>query len=791
VLILLIYNSYDDKYYKELYDWGPEKKHSLQEVYIDYQKISHGSDGQLNDMFSLFVEHAIDFIPAVSMALEKIRVHKIKKPKKRIAARFFNVNKFYSINDIKSSMISQYVSIKGVVLRTSPIKLLITGITFQCLECKINMVRRFPDGIFIQPTFCDNDGCKSKIFIPDKTTSQSILYQRVRIQEINDEASIDNSGRLPKSIECELKENLVSSVVSGDIVVVNGVLKTERAEDSESRAFNVGKNKVQGLFVSYVDANTVINVKYQEKHLNHNNEDEFSEDDMKIIEALANTRNIFPLLVRSFCPTIYGQELVKAGIILAITGGSNLEEADKEANNSHNTKYRTSIRPDCHILIIGDPGQGKSQMLKFVSNIVPRGVYVCGNATSNAGLTVAVTKDAHTGEGSLEAGALVLSDQGVCCIDEFDKMSSEHLSLLEAMEQQTVSIAKSGVMCSLSTRTTIVAAANPKGGHYNKSKNVKDNIKISNAILSRFDLVFLLLDHPDPCRDQKLSEHVMKLHNTKKRKRDQFESYEDEGKANPTASGNITFTQFQTKFTNNFYNFKNKGLSPFPGEIQKQKTPEKSNFNSEKFCSLTERLTAICDQFTPNQVLDQNIFRKYIAYIKRNIHPYLTPEAGEVIKTFFVSLRENSDSNNSLTTTTRQLESLIRLSQARAKLECRTEVTEQDAMDVVDLMQESLFDALEDLSGGGVSIKGARGKAVNMNNIGILSVPKQTKLFIDKLREEAKMKNSFLFEYQDLLGISRSMNMNVGDFSEYIDKLNQQSYLILKGSKLYELNSKY
>lgn len=106
-------------------------------------------------------------------------------------------------------------------------------------------------------------------------------------------------------------------------------------------------------------------------------------------------------------------------------------------------------------------------------------------------------------------------------------------------------------------------------------------------------------------------------------------------------------------------------------------------------------------------------------------------------------------------------------------------------------MQESLFDALEDLSGGGVSIKGARGKTVNMNNVGILSVPKQTKLFIDKLREEAKTRGSFLFEYQDLLGMSRSMNMNVGDFSEYIDKLNQQSYLILKGSKLYELNSKY
>ena len=465
-MILQIYNSFDEQHYKSVYEWGPEKKHSVLEVYIDYQKMIQGPDRQLTDMFLMFTEHAIDFIPAISLALEKIRIFKLKKPRKKIVVRFYNVDKFYYINDIKSNMINHFVSVKGIVLRTSPIKLLITGITFECIECKTKMARRFPDGIFIQPISCDNQGCKSKIFIPDKVTSQSILYQRVRIQEINDEATIDNTGRLPKSIECELKENLVNSVVSGDIVVVNGILKTERAEDSESRVFNSGKNKVQGLFVSYIDVNTIINTKYQEKHRNHNNEDEFSEDDMKIFEALANTRNIFPLLVRSFCPTIYGQELVKAGIILAIIGGSNLDEVEKENNPGLRKKFRVGLRPDSHVLIIGDPGQGKSQMLKFVSNIVPRGVYVCGNATTSAGLTVAVTKDSHSGEGSLEAGALVLSDQGVCCIDEFDKMTSEHLSLLEAMEQQTVSIAKSGVMCSLSTRTTIVAAANPKGGHY-------------------------------------------------------------------------------------------------------------------------------------------------------------------------------------------------------------------------------------------------------------------------------------------------------------------------------------
>jgi len=462
----MIFNSYDEEYYKKIYEWGGDKRYGLIEVFIDFQKLLSGPNKEISSVFAYFTENAVDYIPSVSLALEKIRIHKLKKPRKRVIARFYNVEKFYSINDIKSSMINHYVSVKGIVLRTSSVKLLTTALTFQCAECKSNLYRKFTDGIFTMPMACDDKTCKSKLFIPDKASAQTILYQRVRIQEINDETTGDTSGRIPKTIDCELKENLVNSVISGDIVIVNGVLKTEKAEEAESKVFGGGKNKVQGLFISYIDVNSISNCKYNEKYHNHLNEDEFSEDDIRIIETLANTKNIFPLLVKSFCPAIYGHELIKAGIILAIVGGSNLERVEAGKSGNKSQKYKTSLRPDCHVLLIGDPGQGKSQMLKFVSNIVPRGVYVCGNAATTAGLTVTVTKDSATGEGSLEGGALVLSDQGVCCIDEFDKMTSEHLSLLEAMEQQTVSIAKSGVMCSLSTRTTVVAAANPKGGHY-------------------------------------------------------------------------------------------------------------------------------------------------------------------------------------------------------------------------------------------------------------------------------------------------------------------------------------
>lgn len=155
------------------------------------------------------------------------------------------------------------------------------------------------------------------------------------------------------------------------------------------------------------------------------------------------------------------------------------------------------IRPDIHMLMVGEPGLGKSQMLKHIINVAPRGVYVCGNSTTNAGLTATLVRDQFTNESNLEAGALVLSDLGTCCIDEFDKMTSDQHTLLEAMEQQTVSIAKGGILGSLSARCSVVACANPATGHYNRSRTILENIRVSNAILSRFDLVFLMLDDPD------------------------------------------------------------------------------------------------------------------------------------------------------------------------------------------------------------------------------------------------------------------------------------------------------
>jgi len=379
---------------------------------------------------------------------------------------------------------------------------------------------------------------------------------------------------------------------------------------------------------------------------------------------------------------------------------------------------------------VGDPGLGKSQLLKALCEIAPRGVYVCGSYSTTTGLTVTLLRDPSSGDYALEAGALVLGDQGICCIDEFDKMKHEHPALLEAMEQQSVSIAKAGIVCNLPARTAVIAAANPVGGHYNKAKTVAENIKMSTALLSRFDLIFILLDRPDEERDQLLSDHVIALH----------------GKDNSKLNQN-----------------------------QRQDTPSPNT----SVQSQSDLLTRLLNVPSKPSAIPARKLRKFIGYAKKYCPaPALTPEACQVLQDFYISLREKKGSADYTPITTRQLESMIRLSESRARLELRDTVTKQDAEDVVQIMRQSLKEAFEDDF-----------QCFDFRKTATMGKKKLQTLFISILTEKSKKLFSRDFSYTELRQVATEAHLNIPNFDEFIDYLNFHNYLLKKGPSTYQLQT--
>lgn len=367
-----------------------------------------------------------------------------------------------------------------------------------------------------------------------------------------------------------------------------------------------------------------------------NSSSPFTIEEREIIQTIAGNKNSFKLLVDSLCPDIFGHEVIKAGLLLALFRG----------------RENGVTRSNPHILIVGDPGLGKSQMLSAVAGVAPRSVFVGANTSTAAGLTATLHQEGGPGEYALEAGALVLADQGCCCIDEFDKLT-EHRVLLDVMEQQVVNVAKAGVVCSLPARTSILAAANPVGGHYNHEKTISQNIKLDEALLSRFDLIFVLLDRPDQEIDRYLSEQILSKISTSS-KTTQNNKLNEFSKAKTLAS---QITQTAESLHSNMF-------------LRNLSKKNQTNTNS-------------------NALISPQLLRKYISYAQRFISPKMSPEAGQVLKEFYLSCRQNKNNQNStdsLPVTTRQLESAVRLSEARAKAELRLTVTKEDAEDVVSIM---------------------------------------------------------------------------------------------------------
>jgi replicative DNA helicase Mcm len=425
------------------------------------------------------------------------------------------------------------------------------------------------------------------------------------VQELPEELP---PGRIPRSVQAIITNDLVDTVKPGDRINIMGIFKSVLAQSTKS--YN------STLFKTFIDVNYIDPEDKSDRLV------ELSKEDKEIIEKLSKEPMIQKKIARSISPNIYGRDQLKMACALSLFGGTRRKKPGGG--------YK---RGDLHFLVVGDPGTGKSEILKGAVDVSPRGLYTSGKGSTGVGLTAAVIKEGETGQMNLEAGVVVLANGGVAAIDEFDKMdTSDRSALHEAMEQQTVSIAKAGIVATLKAQTAIIAAANPYSGRYDRYKTPTQNIRLPPSLLSRFDLIFVIVDRPNKPEDAQMAEFILKNSMVKP-----DEEFED---ANET-------------------------IAPIP----------------------------------------RDLLKKYIKHAKRACKPILSDEAKEKIKQFYLELRGQYESDDAIISIlARNLDALVRLSEAYAKMALRDKVTKEDVEEIIKLFKRFLKDTGYDETSGKIDM---------------------------------------------------------------------------------------
>lgn len=476
-------------------------------------------------------------------------------------------------------------------------------------------------------------------------------HQTISIQEMPERAP---AGQLPRGVDVILDDDLVDKVKPGDRVQLVGIFRT---------LGNRNTNHNSALFKTIILANNIVLL--SSKASGGVATATITDTDIRNINKVAKKRNLFELLSQSLAPSIYGHDYIKKAILLMLLGGM-----EKNLENG------THLRGDINILMVGDPSTAKSQLLRFVLNTAPLAIATTGRGSSGVGLTAAVTTDKETGERRLEAGAMVMADRGVVCIDEFDKMSDiDRVAIHEVMEQQTVTIAKAGIHTSLNARCSVIAAANPIFGQYDTHKDPHKNIALPDSLLSRFDLLFVVTDDIEDTRDRQVSEHVLRMHRYRQAGTDEGAPVREN---NQQALGVALQSQDATQTATEVY---------------------------EKYDAMLHAGVTITTGRGANkrrEVLSIPFMKKYIQYAKNRVKPVLTQDASERIAEIYVGLRNDEMEGNQRRTsplTVRTLETLIRLATAHAKSRLSNRVEDRDALAAEAILRFALFkEVVEDES---------------------------------------------------------------------------------------------